>query len=83
MGEHSDERGCYLGRHRQGCVLRDDRHDEPCLTALPPWFEDGCEACATLYGEPRYSCEDLCMTECIGACGAQPTVAAAIEEGPQ
>lgn len=62
MGEH-------VGRHRQGCVLRDDHHYEPCLTALPLWWDPDCEACDRLYGDPRYSCEDICIAECVGACG--------------
>lgn len=57
------------GNHTQGCVLRDDDHDEPCLTALPPWWDADCKACARIYCEPRYSCEDVCVERCIGACG--------------
>lgn len=57
------------GHHQQGCVLRDDRHEEPCLTGLPPWYDPDCAACADLYCDPRYNCEDLCLIECIGACG--------------
>lgn len=41
------------GRHEQGCVLRDDHHQEPCVTALPVWWEADCKACTDVYGDPR------------------------------